>query len=149
MDFQYGKKETELRNRVRRFAKEKLLPIANRVDSVDDYSPEVIRLMADEGLFQYVAPNEYGGIGISSVMACIIRDELSQVCTQADVSFTMSLFAGHAITEFGTQEQKRKYLPALASGGKVGTAAITEPRAGSDVSVIETTAMCGLVPLAP
>ena len=140
MDFEYSEQELELKNRVRRFAREKLLPIADRVDSVDDYSPEVIRLMADEGLFRYVAPKEYGGAGISSVSACIIREELSQVCTQADLSFIMSLFAGHAITEFGTEEQKGKYLPALASGEKVGTAAITEPGAGSDISAIETTA---------
>jgi len=140
VDFEYSEQELELKNRVRRFAREKLLPIADRVDSVDDYSPEVIRLMADEGLFRYVAPKEYGGAGISSVSACIIREELSQVCTQADLSFIMSLFAGHAITEFGTEEQKGKYLPALASGEKVGTAAITEPGAGSDISAIETTA---------
>jgi len=140
MDLQYTDQELELRNRVRRFAREKLLPIAGRVDSVDDYSPEVIRLIADEGLLRYVAPGEYGGAGISSVAACIIREELSQVCMQADLAFIMSLFAGHAITEFGTEEQKGKYLPALASGEKVGTAAITEPGAGSDISVIATTA---------
>lgn len=140
MDFQYSEDEVGLKNRVREFAREKLLPIAARVDNIDDYSPEAIQLMADEGLFRYVAPKEYGGVGISSVAACIIREELAQVCTQADVSFIMSLFAGQAITEFGTEEQKRRYLPALASGGKVGTSAITEPRAGSDVSAIETTA---------
>lgn len=143
MDFEYREQEAELKNRVRKFAREKLLPIRDRVDSVDDYSPEVIRLMAEEGVFRYVAPKEYGGAGISSVVACIIREELSYVCTQADVSFIMSLFAGHAITEFGTEQQKGKYLPALASGEKVGTAAITEPGAGSDVSAIETIATSG------
>ena len=140
MDFQYSKEETELKEHVRRFAREKLLPIRDRVDNVDDYSPEVVRLLAEEGIFRYVAPKEYGGAGISSMAACIIREELSQVCTQADVSFTMSLFAGHAITEFGTAEQKRRYLPALAKGEKVGTASITEPGAGSDVGAIATIA---------
>jgi len=140
MDFQYSEEEIELKDRVRKFAKGKLSPIAEKVDSVDEYSPEVVQLLADEGVFRYVAPKEYAGAGISSVAACIIREELSQVCTQADVSFAMSLFAGHALTEFGTEEQKQKYLPSLASGEKVGTAAITEPAAGSDVSALETLA---------
>lgn len=140
MDFAYTQREAQLKEQVRSFARKKLSSIAQRVDSVDDYSPEVIELLADEGIFRYVAPEEYGGAGISSVAACIIREELAQVCTQADVSFIMSLFAGHAIAEFGTEEQKRRYLPALASGEKVGTAAITEPGGGSDVSALETTA---------
>ena len=141
MDFQYSEEEAELKNRVRKFTREKLLTIADRVDNIDDYSPEVIRLLADEGLFRYVVPKEYGGVGISSIAACIIREELAQVCTQADISFTMSLFASQAITQFGTEEQKQRYLPALASGEKVGTVSITEPEAGSDVSAIQTTLM--------
>ena len=140
MDFAYTKREKELKERVRDFARERLSPIAQRVDSVDEYSPEVIQLLADAGIFRYVATEKHGGAGISSVAACIIREELAQVCTQADVSFIMSLFAGHALAEFGTKEQKMKYLPALASGEKVGTAAITEPGGGSDVSALETTA---------
>jgi alkylation response protein AidB-like acyl-CoA dehydrogenase len=140
MDFAYTQREAQLKERVRDFARKRLSPIAQRVDSVDEYSPEVIELLADEGMFRYVAPEEYGGAGISSVAACIIREELAQICTQADVSFTMSLFAGHALVEFGEEEQKRRYLPALASGEKVGTAAITEPGGGSDVTALETTA---------
>jgi len=140
MDFQYNADEAELKNRVRKFAREKLLPIRDRIDNTDEYSPEVIRLLADEGLFRYVTPEEYGGVGISSVAACIIREELSQVCTHADVTFIMSLFASQAITKFGTEEQKHKYLPALASGDIVGTASITEPVAGTDVSAVVTTA---------
>jgi len=140
MDFQYSADEAELKHHVTKFARKKLLPIRNRVDSIDEYSQEVIKLVANEGLFQHVVPEKYEGVGISSVAACIIREELSQVCTHADVTFIMSLFAGHAITEFGTEEQKHKYLPALASGNILGTAAITGPEAGSDVSAIATTA---------
>jgi len=140
MDFAYNQREAQLKDRVRDFVRKSLSPIAEKVDSVDEYSPEVIKLLADEGLFRYVAPEEYEGAGISSVSACIIREELAQVCTQADVSFIMSLFAGHALAEFGKEEQKRRYLPALANGEKVGTAAITEPGGGSDVSALDTTA---------
>ena len=140
MDFAYTEREAQLKKRVRDFARERLSPISERVDSVDEYSPEVIELLSDGGIFRYVAPEEYGGAGISSVAACIIREELARVCTQADVSFIMSVFAGHALAEFGEEEQKRRYLPALATGEKVGTAAITEPGGGSDVSALETTA---------
>ena len=140
MDFAYTQKEKQLKEQVRDFARKTLSPIAQRVDNIDEYSPEVIRLLADEGIFRYVAPEEHGGAGISTVAACIIREELAQVCTQADVSFIMSLFAGHALAEFGKEQQKKRYLPALATGAKVGTAAITEPGGGSDVSALETTA---------
>lgn len=140
MDFAYTQGEAQLKEQVRNFARKRLSPVAQRVDSVDEYSPEVIELLADEGIFRYVAPEEYGGAGISSVAACIIREELAQVCTQADVSFAMSLFAGHALEEFGTEEQKKRYLPALGRGEKTGTTAITEPGGGSDVSALETTA---------
>ena len=140
MDFAYTEREAQLKKRVRDFARERLSPISERADSVDEYSPEVIELLSDGGIFRYVAPEEYGGAGISSVAACIIREELARVCTQADVSFIMSVFAGHALAEFGEEEQKRRYLPALATGEKVGTAAITEPGGGSDVSALETTA---------
>ena len=140
MDFNFTKEEAELKDRVRKFAVEKLQPIADRVDSIDEYSPETIKLLAEEGLFKYVVPKEYGGAGISSVAACIIREELNRVCTQADVSFTMSLFATQGISEFGTEEQKQKYLPAIAKGEIMGTASMTEPEAGSDLSAIATTA---------
>lgn len=140
MDFQYSKEESELKNRARRFARETLLPIRDRIDNADEYSPEIIGLLAEEGLFHYITPAEYGGLGISSIAASIIREELTQVCTQADVTFIMSLFASQALTKFGTEEQKNKYLTAIASGNIVGTAAITEPAAGTDVAAVVTTA---------
>ena len=76
MDFQFNPDEAELKQRVRDFAREKLLPIRDRVDSVDEYSPEVVGMVAGEGLLRYVVPREYGGAGISSVAVCIIREEV-------------------------------------------------------------------------
>ncbi len=140
MDFGYSQEELALKNRVRNFAQEKLLPIRDRIDSIDDYSPEAVKLLAEEGLYRYVVPKEYGGLGISSVAVCIIREELARVCTQADVAFIMSLFASQGIVAYGTEKQKEHYLPQIAIGECCGTAAITEPGCGSDISAISTKA---------
>jgi len=140
MDFTYSKEELGLKNRVRKFAAEKLLPIRDRVDSQDECSPEVIKLLAEEGILRYAVPKEYGGEGLSSVALCIIREELAQVCTQADVSFIMNVFASQAINAYGTAEQKQQYLPPMAKGEGLGTASITEPGGGSDIGGVQTVA---------
>ena len=140
MDFAYSKDELALKERVRNFAAEKLLPIRDRVDSVDDYSPEAVKLLAEEGILRYAVPKEYGGEGLSSVAACIIREELAQVCTQADVAFIMNVFAAQAISKYGTDKQKQQCLPPMAKGEGLGTAAITEPGGGSDIGGVQTVA---------
>jgi len=141
MGFQYSEEHKKLRIRVRKFAEEKLLPIAAEVDSMDEVSWEVVNLLASEGLFRYVVPEEYGGVGIEPIQLCIIREELSRVCIQADDTFAMSALGGYPIIRFGSEQQKQKYLPALARGEKIGSYSLTEPGAGSDVANIKTTAV--------
>ena len=86
MDFQYSQEQKKLKLKVRSFAEEKLMPIAAEVDESDEVSWEVVRLLADEGLFRYIMPQEYVGLGIKPINLCIIREELSRVCIQADDS---------------------------------------------------------------
>jgi len=141
MDFRYSQQEESLRKKVRKFAEEKLLPIAAEVDSRDETSWEVVNLLAQEGLFRYLIPEEYGGVGIKPIHLCIIREELARVCVQASDIFIMSELGGYPIVRFGSEEQKKKYLPPLATGEKIASYALTEPNAGSDVASIETTAI--------
>lgn len=141
MDFQYSQEEKELKWQVRKFAEEKLLPIAAEIDSHDETSWEVVNLLAEEGLFRYLMPKEYGGVGIHPIQLCIIREELARVCIQASDTFIMSELGGYPIVRFGSKEQKQKYLPPLARGEKIGSYALTEPDAGSDVANIKTTAI--------
>lgn len=140
MDFQYNEEQKKLKLQVRRFAEKKLMPIAAEVDSMDDISWEVVRLLAEEGLFRYTMPAEYGGFGIKPINLCIIREELARACIQADDTFIMFELGGYPIVRFGSEEQKQRFLPGLATGEKIGSYSLTEPEAGSDVASLKTTA---------
>jgi alkylation response protein AidB-like acyl-CoA dehydrogenase len=140
MDFDYREEHKELKKRVRRFAEEKLRPIADEVDDLDDVSWPTARLLAEEGLFRYVVPAEYDGVGVQAMNLCIIREELARICLNADVLFSMSFLASFPIATFGSADQKRRFLPRLAAGEIIGSFSLTEPDAGSDVANIKTTA---------
>jgi alkylation response protein AidB-like acyl-CoA dehydrogenase len=133
-----SEKEQELRKNVRQFAETKLRPIAIEADEMDDISWEVVKMLAEGGLFKYAVPDEYGGVGVKCVALCIIREELARVCIQSDDTFAMSGLGSYPIIRFGTEEQKRRYLPPIASGDKIASFALTEPGHGSDVANIET-----------
>jgi alkylation response protein AidB-like acyl-CoA dehydrogenase len=140
MDFSFTPEEESLKNRVRRLADERLAPLAPEVDESDELSQEVVRCLREEGLFRYIAPREYGGVGIRVTDLCIIREELSRVCVHADSLVAMNGLCAYPIVISGSEEQKRRYLPLLASGEKLGSYALTEPEAGSDVAGMKTTA---------
>jgi len=141
MSFQYSKEQKKLRERVRKFAEEKILPVAAEADDCAETSWAMINLLAEEGLFRYLVPEEYGGIGIKPIDLCIIREELARVSVQASDSFIMSALGGYPIIRFGSEEQKQEYLPPLASGQRVASYALTEPGGGSDIANIKTTAL--------
>jgi acyl-CoA dehydrogenase len=141
MDFNLTPEQQELRQRVRRLARERIAPIAAAVDETNRVSPELMRLLADAGLLRYTVPEEYGGCGIQVVDLCIIREELAQVCAQADTNFIMQGLGSFPITLGGTDQQKARYLPPIASGQAIAAFALTEPHAGSDVVGIRTTAL--------
>ena len=141
MDFRFTEEKEMLRSNVRKFAEEKLAPIAAEVDEMDDVSWEVAGLLKKQGLFTLLAPEEYGGVGLKAVPICIVREELSRICLHADLLFAETALCTFPISTFGTEEQKRKYLPPFISGENVGCLALTEPNAGSDVANMQTTAI--------
>ena len=140
MDFSFSPEEERIRLKVRQLSEEKLAPIADEVDESDSVSPEIVRILAEENLFRYVIPEEYGGYGIKVINLCIIREELARICGQADTTFIMQGLGTYPITLAGTEEQKRHVLPSVASGEKLATFALTEPQGGSDVVGMTTTA---------
>jgi len=141
MDFQFTREQEMLRTEIRRFAEEKLGPIAPEVDELDEVSWEVVSLMAAQELFCLLTPREFGGIGISAVSVCIAREELSRMSGHADLLFAETGLCSFPIMTFGTESQKEKYLPPFSKGENVGCYALTEPDAGSDVGGIQTTAV--------
>jgi len=141
-DFMFTEEQLELRKRVRAFAEEKLAPLAPVVDETPSVSWDVVRLLADAGYLRLMVPKEYGGAGmVSCVNICIIREEFARVCEAANSIFTMQGLGTYPITLFGTEAQKRKYLPSIASGEKLAAFAVSEPEAGSDVANLKTTAV--------
>ncbi len=141
MDFRFTEDQEMLRSKVRKFAEEKLAPIAAEVDESDEVSWEVARLLAEQQLFHLLAPEKYGGVGLKAVPVCIVREELSRICVHADLLFAETGLCSYPISAFGTEAQKQKYLPLFAEGKNIGCFALTEPNAGSDVANLQTTAI--------
>jgi alkylation response protein AidB-like acyl-CoA dehydrogenase len=105
MDFTLTPEQQELQQRVRRLAREQIAPMAAAVDETNQVSPELMRLLADAGLLGYTVPQEYGGRGVRVMDLCIIREELAQVCGQADTNFIMQGLGSFPITLGGTEQQ--------------------------------------------
>ncbi|MBW1997112.1 MAG: acyl-CoA dehydrogenase family protein [Deltaproteobacteria bacterium] len=141
MDFIFSEEQSRLKERVREIARKEIKPLARKYGETDDVPQEIVDVMARGGLFRLLFPVEYGGKGISAVNICIAREELAQVSAIADVTFAMQSLGGYPIVIAGTEEQKTTYIPRLARGEILTTFALTEPKAGSDVANLQTTAM--------
>lgn len=142
MDFSLSKKEQLFLQMIKEFAEKEVKPIAAEVDEDERFPEETVEKMANLGILGINIPTEFGGAGGSNLMYIMAVEELSRVCgtTGVIVSAHTSLCAA-PILHFGTQEQKMKYLPALASGKSLGAFGLTEPNAGTDASGQQTIAV--------
>ena len=126
---------------VRDFARRDVEPVASRYDRDDIYPAELVDAMAEMGLFGITVPEEYGGLGLDYTTFASVFEELSKGwMSLTGVIGTHHLMA-NVIASFGTEEQKRRFLPRLATGELRGGLALTEPEAGSDVQAIRTRAV--------
>ena len=141
MNFNLTLEQQALQQQVRTLALNQIAPIAAAVDETNYVSPELMRILAEAGLLRYTVPEEYGGVGIRVIDLCIIREELAQVCGQADTNFIMQGLGSFPITLGGSDKQKSYYLPKIASGQSIAAFALTEPHAGSDVVSMSTSAI--------
>jgi acyl-CoA dehydrogenase len=141
LDFNLTPDEQELQQRVRTLAREQIAPLAAEVDETNQVSPELMRILAGANLLRYTVPQEFGGYDIRVMDLCIIREELAQVCGQADTNFIMQGLGSYPITLGGTPEQKSRFLPPVATGEAIAAFALTEPHAGSDVLSMKTSAV--------
>ena len=141
MDFNLTPQQKDLQQMTRNLAQTQIQPLAAHADESNHVSPELMSILAGSGLLRYTVPEEYGGYGIRVTDLCIIREELAQVCGQADTNFIMQGLGSFPITLGGTPEQKAKYLPPIANGEAIAAFALTEPQAGSDVLSMTTSAV--------
>ena len=139
MNFDLSEEQTLLRQTIREFAEREIAPGASARDEAARFPSELIPRMADLGLFGINIPQEYGGAGLDAVSAAIIIEEIARAdgATALIVASHNSLCAGH-ILSIGNETQRKKYLPLLASGKKLGAWALTEPSSGSDAAALKT-----------
>jgi butyryl-CoA dehydrogenase len=124
----------------RTIAEEKVLPVRAELDEKEEFPWAIMGYLADTDLFRIFLPEEYGGLGGGCLELCLVIEELSRICTGVAVSYAVSSLGSFTLLEYGNEEQKRKYLPDIASGKKLAAFAVTEAEAGSDIGSIKTTA---------
>lgn len=142
MNFSQTKEQTLFLQMIREFAEKEVKPLAAEVDENERFPTETVEKMAKLGIMGIPFPVEYGGAGGNNVLYSMAVEELSRVCgtTGVIVSAHTSLCLA-PIYEFGTEEQKQKYLPNLCSGQWIGAFGLTEPNAGTDAAAQQTTAV--------
>lgn len=131
----------ELRRSVRDFVAKEVVPVADVLDSQEKDIPEdLIKKMAELGYFGLVFPEDVGGVGLDHLALTIVSEELSRGWLSVGSVLTRNLITGLLIQAHGTEEQKRRFLPGVASGKLLTAAAFTEPDAGSDTAGMKTRA---------
>jgi len=140
MDFGFSPEQEMLRNAMREFAERELLPKAVQLDESGEFPRDVIKKVADLGLIGIVIPSEYGGSPMGHLARMISIEELSRVYASIGLFLQATPLGLWAILHFGTEAQKKEYIPPVISGEKIMCMAVTEPTGGSDPRAIKTTA---------
>jgi len=141
MDFNFSKDLELLKNNVKQFVREEVEPVAMEIEENNEIPKKIVNQSKEMGLFSLGIPEEYGGLGLDMVGKCAIYEELGK--THNGYTTLIGAHTGIGtvgIVDLGTEEQKEKYLPKLATGEWIGSFALTEPSAGSNAANIKTTA---------
>ena len=141
MEYLLRDEQKMLKDMVEKFAKEEIAPVARENQENEQFPEEIVKQLGELGLMGIAYPTEYGGAGMDFVSYMIAIEAISRYCASTGVIVSAhSSLAVDPIFRFGTEEQKKKYLPDMCSGKKIGCLALTEPGAGSDAGAVKTTA---------
>ena len=132
--------QREIRELVRVLARERIAPRAHEIDKSAEFPWDVVELFRENDLFGIMYDEEYGGIGESSLMTLVTIEELSKVCATSGLIIAVQELGSLGIKVAGTEAQKERFLPRLASGEWLAAYALTEPGSGSDSAAMRTTA---------
>lgn len=142
MDFSLTKEQEMVRRVVREFAEKEVAPKAKEIDQTEEFPWDTVRKMAQNDMMGIPYPEEYGGAGGDYLSYIIAVEEISRACATTGVILSAHTSLGSfPIYQWGTEEQKRKYLVPLAKGEKLGAFGLTEPNAGTDAAGQQTTAV--------
>ena len=124
-----------------KIADEKITPVALEYDELGKFPHDIIKILADSDLCGVYIPEEYGGLGGGIFEMALVVEQLSRACGGIALAFAGTGLGTFPLILFGTDEQKQKYLPAIASGEKLAAFGLTEANAGSDAAGVATTAV--------
>jgi len=141
MNYFLNEMQQEIKDLAHRIAEEKIRPVVQELDESGEFPWEIMKILADSDLFGVYLPEEYGGLGGGVLEQLLVVEELSRVCSGVAVSYAASGLGAFPILLYGTEEQKKKYIPDIAAGKKLAAFGLTEANAGSDAAGIETTAV--------
>ncbi|MFH1372263.1 MAG: acyl-CoA dehydrogenase family protein [bacterium] len=141
MDFKLSEEDLDLKDMARDFAEKRLYPHAEEFDEKAATPPELIKECAELGYFGFMVPEEYGGAGLSTVTFMGVLEEISAACAGFGILLSVhNSLCCEIVKCFGTDALKKKYLPAMAAGEKIGAYCVTEPNAGTDLASISCSA---------
>jgi alkylation response protein AidB-like acyl-CoA dehydrogenase len=140
MDYLLTEEQIMIRDLARQIAVEKIVPVRAELDEQNKFPSDIMKAIAQADLFGIYIPEEYGGLGKKSLELCITVEELSKACVGVSTSYAANALGSYPILLYGSDIQKKKYLPDIAVGKKLVAFGLTEANAGSDASGIQTTA---------
>jgi len=141
VDFSLSEDQELLRREIRRFAEERARPGLRERDLAHEFPAALVAEMGELGLLGMLVPEAYGGGGQDPLTYCLAVEEISRVCPSLGVTMSVTnSVCCWPIVRYGSEELKRRVLPALASGGEIGGLCLTEPGSGSDAGAMKTTA---------
>src|ERR671926_568465 len=132
--------QREIRDLVRTLARERIAPRAAEIDKTAEFPWDVVELFREHELFGILFEEEYGGLGASSLLSLVAIEEISKVCATSGLIIAVQKLGSLALRLSGTDEQKERWLPRLASGEWLAAYALTEPGSGSDSAAMRTEA---------
>lgn len=141
MEYFLSEEEKQLKTKARQVAETLVLPVRDQFDETAEFPLDLIKEMAKQDMIRVFIPVEYGGFGAKIMDMCIVVEEVSRICAGIATAYAVGALGSGPIVHFASEEQKKKYLPKIASGEWFCAFGLTEAQAGSDAANIQTTAM--------
>jgi len=132
--------QSQMRDLVRVIARERIAPLAARVDETETYPADQLAWLGEQGLMGLYIPETYGGTELGALAFCLAVEEIAWACASTAVIYLVQYAGGFPIVMAGSESQKRRYLPRLAAGETTAAFSLSEPGAGSDAASLATTA---------
>jgi len=140
LEYFFNEQQQMVRGLARKIAEEQIVPIRAELDDKEEFPWAIVKLLAEVDMFRVFIPTEYEGLGGGILDLCLVTEELSRACCGVALTYAAVALGTLPILLYGNDEQKRKFLPDIASGKRLAAFGLTESDAGSDAGSIQTTA---------